>query len=262
MIPETPPDVRQVRRAFIEKHIDVRRAKIIEFGAFDYPTYSKAERNVTYVDFFSKAELAVLHNATRPERVKRAIEVDFVIKEVDFAPLISERFDLLIANHVFEHVPDAIRWLQNAEKILEPGTGRIFLAVPHKNYTFDLLRPVSRVTDIIVAHEERLQSPSLQQLFESLYFYRPVSVDHVWADDGTLAERLLQARYPNARAAWENAKVKLAHGGRLDVHCHVFTLESAISLFQELKKADYTNLEVLDAVDVLPSMNEFHLLLG
>jgi hypothetical protein len=53
MTPETSPDVRQVRRAFIEKHIDVRRAKIIEFGAFDYPTYFKAELNVTYVDFFS-----------------------------------------------------------------------------------------------------------------------------------------------------------------------------------------------------------------
>jgi hypothetical protein len=154
------------------------------------------------VDFFSKAELAVLHNAAKPERVKNAIEVDFVIKEVDFAPLISERFDLIIANHVFEHAPDASN----------PEPGAFSWRCPHKNYTFDLLRPVSRLTDIIVAHEERLESPSLQQLFESLYFYRPVTADHVWADDGTLAERLLQASYPNARAAWENAKVKLAHG--------------------------------------------------
>jgi hypothetical protein len=105
MIPETSPDVRQVRRAFIEKHIDVRRAKTIEFGAFDYPTYSKTEQNVTYVDFFSKAELAVLHNAAKPERVKNAIEVDFVIKEVDFAPLTKRRENPRTRNRA--HFPGA-----------------------------------------------------------------------------------------------------------------------------------------------------------
>jgi SAM-dependent methyltransferase len=262
MKPGTPPDARQIRRDIIEKHVDTCRASIVEFGAFDYPTYSKIDKNITYVDFFSRAELAILHKAAKPERVKNAIDVDFVIKEPDFASLLKKRFDLIIANHVLEHVPDGIRWLQNAEKILKPDIGRLFLSLPHKNYTFDLLRSPSRLTDIILAHEERLEAPSLQQVFESLYFYRPIKANHVWEDDGSLPDLLQQARYPHARAAWESAKAMVAQGGWLDVHCYVFTLESALTLFRELKKANYTQFEVLDSAEVLSSMNEFHLLLG
>ena len=258
----TPPNARQIRRAFIEKHLDVHHARMIEFGAFDYPTYAKPDHNITYVDFFSKAELAALHNAAKPERVKNAIDVDFIVKEADFAPQINGRFDLLIANHVFEHIPDAIRWLQNAEKLLTPETGRTFFSVPDKNYTFDFLRPVSRLTDLIVAHEERLERPSVRQVFESIYLYRPITANHVWEDDGTLPTLLEKGRYPNARVAWESAKAFVAQGGWLDVHCHVFTLASFQLLFRELKKGGYTRLEVLHSDDVVPSMNEFHVLLG
>jgi hypothetical protein len=38
--------------------------------------------------------------------------------------------------------------------------------------------------------------------------------------------------------------------------------DDQIEALLELKKADYPKLEVLESADVLPSMNEFHLLLG
>jgi len=255
-------NVRQIRRSFIEQHLEVAGLRMLEFGAFDYPTYSKAEQNIAYLDFFSKAELAALHGATKPERVQNSIDVDFVVKEREFARNLSERFDLLIANHVIEHVPDLIRWLQNAEKILHPGGGRIFLSVPDKNYTFDLLRPVSRIGDLILAFEEQLKSPSLRQVFEHLYYHRPIKADDVWGGSGKLVQLLSEARYPHARAAWTRAKAILARDSNVDVHCNVFTYTSFLQLFEELHQAGYTALKVLHCNEVRPSMNEFHALLA
>ena len=134
-------DVRQYRRNWLEQHVPAKEGKILEFGAFDYPTYFKSEAGIEYLDYFSKSELADLHTAAKPERVKNSIEVDHVIKEIDFAEHLTAQFDLLIANHVIEHVPDLIRWLGNASSLLSNSSGRIFLSIPHKEYTFDKVRP-------------------------------------------------------------------------------------------------------------------------
>ena len=166
-------DVRQYRRNWLEQHVPAKEGKILEFGAFDYPTYFKSEAGIEYLDYFSKSELADLHTAAKPERVKNSIEVDHVIKEIDFAEHLKARFDLLIANHVIEHVPDLIRWLGNASSLLSNSSGRIFLSIPHKEYTFDKVRPLTTLSDLLFAHEEKLAAPSVQQVFESLYYYRP-----------------------------------------------------------------------------------------
>lgn len=235
---------------------------MLEFGAFDYPTYSKSHHRITYVDFFSKAELAILHEMAKPERVRNAIDVDHIVKEADFACGLEGDFDLLIANHVIEHVPDLIRWLQNAEKILHPGKGRVFLSVPDKGYTFDFLRPLTRLVDLLQAHEERWTSPSTLQVFESLYYYRPIKAAQIWEKSDSFDQLLVQARFPNARAAWENARAKVHQGKYLDVHCTVFTHQSFCDLLLDLKQAGYIGMQVLHSEAVRPALNEFHILLG
>ena len=78
-------NVRQYRRNWLEKHFPVQKGTTLEFGAFDYPTYLQGETAIECVDYFSKEELAEIHAAAKPERVKNSIEVDYVIKEIDFA---------------------------------------------------------------------------------------------------------------------------------------------------------------------------------
>jgi SAM-dependent methyltransferase len=255
-------NLRQQRRHWLEQHVAVKGQKILEFGAFNYPTYFKREAAIEYLDYFAKAELAEVHPAAKPERIKNSIEPDHVIKETDFAKYLPAKFDLLIANHVIEHVPDLIRWLSNASSLLRNNSSRIFLSIPDKKYTFDKVRPLTTLSDLLFAREEKLVAPSVRQVFESLYYYRPIRAKNVWApsaeDEGLLERR----RYQTADIAWQMAKEKIQKNSFLDVHCTVFTYESFLDLMMELEHAGYTRLKVLHSADVQPLSNEFRILLG
>jgi hypothetical protein len=255
-------NVRQYRRSWLEKHFPVQKGTTLEFGAFDYPTYSKNETAIEYLDYCSKQELAEIHTKAKPERVKNAIEVDYVIKQVDFAEHLPKRFDLLIANHVIEHVPDLVRWFSNASKLLNAASGRIFLSIPHKEYTFDKIRPITTLSDLLLAYESKLVAPSVQQLFESLYYYRPVRAEHLWGAEAEYEQLIKSRRYTSAKVAWELAKNKLQGKDFLDLHCTVFTYESFLDLMGELERGGYTQLKVIHSMDVQRLSNEFHVLLG
>lgn len=254
-------NVRQYRRSWLEQYVPVKEGKILEFGAFDYPTYFKSEADIEYLDYFSKTELAELHTAAKPERVKNSIQVDHVIKEIDFAEHLPAQFDLLIANHVIEHIPDLIRWLDNASRLLS-NSGRIFLSIPHKEYTFDKVRPITTLSDLRFAHEEKLAAPSVRQVFESLYYYRPIRAKHVWESSSEYPKLIAHKRYQTARIAWEIAKEKVRNGGFLDVHCTVFTYESFLDVMTELEGASYTRLKVIHSANAQHLSNEFYVLLG
>lgn len=255
-------NARECRRTWLEQHFRVKQGTTLEFGAFDYPTYLKTETSIEYVDYFSKQELAEIHTAAKPERVKNSIEVDYVIKAIDFAEHLPKKFDLLIANHVIEHVPDLIRWLSNASKLLRSPSARIFLSVPHKEYTFDKIRPLTTLSDLLFAHEKELTAPSVQQVFSNLYYYRPIRAEHVWERDAQYKTLIGRGRYQTAKVAWEAAKDKVRKGGFLDVHCTVFTYESFLDLMGELERGGYTRMKVVHSADVKRMSNEFHVLLG
>lgn len=59
-------------------------------------------------------------------------------------------FDLLIASHVFEHLPDPIRFLDAAARLLKPE-GVISLAIPDHRFCFDYLRPVTTTAEMLEA---------------------------------------------------------------------------------------------------------------
>jgi hypothetical protein len=155
----------ELRRSFIQQFLDITDKKIIEMGVLDSPTFTKNESNIFYMDWFSKDELYLAHYQTAPSRAENLLDVDWVVKEKNFAKQISDTFDLFIANHVIEHIPDTIRWLQNISSILNQG-GWLFLAIPHKEYTFDKIKSLTTLAQIIRNYDEDLESPNVYHVFE------------------------------------------------------------------------------------------------
>lgn len=248
--------VRKKRQIFIEKTIDVSKARILEIGAFDYPTYTKDQVAISFMDWFSPEEHFAAH-PDAPERAKKAIAVDYVIKNKNFSERISEKFDLVVANHVVEHISDLIRWYQNISSILNPN-GYLFLAVPHKEYTFDKIRQLTSLADILRNYEEDLEAPTLYQVFDH-HYYRPVRANQIWDED--IQDLLEKKRFTTAKAAMEKAKREIAKNSYVDVHCNVFNHQSFLELCDELYVSQYIDLQLSSSKDIESPDNEFYAIL-
>jgi SAM-dependent methyltransferase len=183
------------------------------------------------------------------------VEVDYVVKSPDFADRIEARFDLVIANHVIEHVPDPIRWLRQVETVTSED-GSLFLSVPDRRYTFDYLRPESTLPDLLRAHEQRLERADYYQVLSSLLYHRPVRAEDAWS--GRLDEKLGQPRFSVPEAM---RRARFLAEGYAGIHCHVFTRESFERLFRDLAESGLVGWRVAAIDDVPRGRNEFHVVL-
>lgn len=69
-------------------------------------------------------------------------------------------FNLLIASHVAEHLPDLIGFLQSAETLLSPAA-TIALAIPDRRFCFDYFKPGTLTGDVLEASllQRRFHAP-------------------------------------------------------------------------------------------------------
>jgi SAM-dependent methyltransferase len=242
------------RQLFLKKMIEVSSAKILEIGALDNPTFHKAEANIFYLDWFSQAELYLKHQYNNPQKAENLVEVDFVVKDKNFHKSINQEFDLVIANHVIEHIPNIIGWFNNVSSLLK-NDGFLFLSVPHKEYTFDKIRNLTSLSQIIRNYDEDLNIPTIYQVFEHLYFYRPISALDVWKGD--FQELLNQKRFTTAFEALELARSEVSRKGYVDVHCNIFDFYSFTNICNELYSSKYIDLKLVDSKDIEKPDNEF-----
>jgi SAM-dependent methyltransferase len=242
--------MRALRRKFIAEHADLQRARLLEIGAMDSPTFPELDGR--YLDWFSQEELRAAI-ANNPNRIpKRVVSPDYVVKTKHFAAEVSDSFDIVIANHVVEHIADPVSWLQEIAKLV-PAGGGLFLAVPDRRYTFDYLRPVSTAVDLLRAHEEDLERPSRWQVLESIFYHRPVRAPDFW--DGGYQEKLRKSRFSLDEAVARSAR---ADDEYLDVHCHVFSFETFSALIDDLSVGGFIDWTLADLRDVPDGSNEFH----
>jgi Methyltransferase domain len=222
------PSPRPNRQRFISQHIDPQQSRILEIGALDMPTYRGDDTStVDYLDWFTRDESGerIASNANHdPENLVRPT---YVVKDKRFSGQINGRYDLVIANHVIEHVPDPITWL---EQLAEIGD-TLFLSVPDRRYTFDYLRPVSTVAELVRAHDSDLERPDFLQVLEAIFYYRPLRAADLW--EGMPLDKLGQAKFASLGDAIRVAR-READKGYADVHCHVFQADTFRSLIDDL----------------------------
>ena len=121
-------------------------------------------------------------------------------------------FDLLIASHVIEHMPDPIAFFQSAATLLT-SDGRVSLAIPDKRYCFDFYKPLTMTGDLLSAHASG-------------------SVKH---DPRTMFNHLAYAVKSKGQIIWGQAPVgpfEFAHD-----------LNIALSMFRDLVGQDYDYID-------------------
>lgn len=219
---------------------DARRARVLaslppggpflEVGPLDSPMLDKAAHPVFYLDYLPAAELRAKYGADPAVNKARIVEVDFV-SGGDMAAVVPPalRFAGIVASHVVEHVPDLIGWLAQARELLSPG-GILSLVVPDKRYTFDRVREVSTLGEVIGAHLERRARSGPVQVVQ--FFSSVVRFDLAAAWAGTLGTDGLQ-RIHTVEQAIELGRAAAA-GAYVDVHCWIHTPRCFLGIMREL----------------------------
>ena len=242
------------RRSIVQSIVN-NDTRILEIGALNSPTFSNKDAIVKYADWLSYDDL-VAHYPNK----KGILHVDYVIKGSNISGTIgdseSNKFNIIIANHVIEHIPDVIGWLLELSKLTTEG-GYVSLAVPDRRYTFDYVRNETDVVDLIDCHRDRLESPSFQQILKHLYFKKNIVSKNIWdGDDITLD--LQKKRFSLGDAINRAEKM---HGSFHSLHCHVFTINSFTAIINELHEANIIPWKIENIIDVEYYGNEFLALL-
>ena len=244
------------RKKIIQSFIDIANCNILEIGALDSPTYSSSKYSVKFLDFTSTERLARKSSTNSRYKLDRLVDVDFVCPTTEYSKYIRENFDLVIANHVIEHIPDTIRWLDEVYNILVPN-GYLFLSVPDKRYTFDIARRNTNVIDVLRNYKENIKKPTFYHILEHFYFHKSISARDAWK--GNCLEKLNKKRFEINDAlsvAEKHSKEEYA-----DVHCHVFTRDSFYDLISELREMQKCCFEIACIDHPAYLDNEFHVML-
>lgn len=252
---EIPPGPK--RREFIKAFVDVRTVKILEIGACASPTFKTPEVDIMFMDRLSTQELQKTVRLRNPRNAENIPQVNYVTTKKNFAKDIEQKFDLVIANHVVEHIPDLISWLRNISSILN-SKGYLFLAVPHKEYTFDKERNLTALSEIIHNYEQDLEDPTRQQIFDFLFHKRPIKAVDVW--NGNYERLLNQKKFETAKDTLTFVDAQLDNKKHVDAHCCVYTYQSFVSICNELARSEYIDLNLISSKDVEPPYNEFFIL--
>jgi SAM-dependent methyltransferase len=140
-------DVRTVRGDIAGRYL---RGDGIEIGALDIPLQMPSGARVRYVD---RQDLAGLRDDF-PNLADRAfVDVDVVDDGERLATFATDSLDFVVANHMLEHTEDPIGAIRSHVRVLRPG-GVLFLALPDRRFTFDVVRDRTPLEHVLRDWEE------------------------------------------------------------------------------------------------------------
>jgi predicted SAM-dependent methyltransferase len=132
-----------------ELAIQFLRGRGIEIGALHLPLNVPPSVLVKYVDRMSVKDLRLQY----PElNTLPLIEADILDNGEQLASFQDGSQDFVIACHLIEHTEDPIGTLKNWIRVIKDG-GILYLAVPHRDFTFDKDRPLTTFEHLQQDHQ-------------------------------------------------------------------------------------------------------------
>lgn len=214
-----------------------RSARIVEVGASFRPLAAKRDGwHTCVVDHDTRAGLIAKYAAATvvPEAIE---EVDVLWQEGPlheaFPPESIGTFDVLVASHVLEHMPDLIAFLDSSRRLVKDD-GCLVFALPDKRWCFDFFRPVSLAGDVLLAHSERRTRHSPATLYNEVAYAVTLHGRPGWAAGEPAADVAFAHRLGLARQLFDNAKADTVYR---DAHAWQFTPASFELLILDLALA-------------------------
>lgn len=225
-------------RDHIRSHI-ASGERALEFGASYSPILRKsAGFNVAVVDHASADELRRKYANDPNVDIAMIEEVDAIDDGAELDVLLphGERFDHIVASHVFEHLTDPVHFLQRCERALS-DTGRLYLLIPDRRYTFDYFRPVSTTGQVLQAFVEGRRRHNVGALYDQAAYSATRGGAAVWGPGSPGPFGMPGA----AHGGYDNALGADPSTYR-DCHAWVFTASSFRLIMQELRELGLISL--------------------
>lgn len=141
----------------------------LEVGAYYRPTLPRNVFKSRYVDFYNTAELRreAEKEGLNPARV---VEVDYVVRGEDYRDVVRDKFGIVVANHVLEHVSNPIKWLNMISELMEDN-GILFVSLPDKKFSFDRLRHNTNLAHLLTDFLSNTTTIGPEHVIEILMYY-------------------------------------------------------------------------------------------
>ena len=215
-----------------------REMKILEIGPAYNPIAPRSQGwNSFSLDHATQEELRTKYRGQ--QLVDRIEPVDYLWKGGPIETAVPKRehgtFDVVIASHVIEHIPDPIAFFMSASVLLKEG-GLVSLVVPDKRLTFDFFKPLTATSDYLQAHHLRRTRHSKKTVFDNIAYNVTEKGDISWyarpvGEFGFLAEDVLTAA---AQAFDETREDESA--AYVDYHGTIYTPSSFTLIIFELSQ--------------------------
>jgi len=247
--------IQEPRRKNLLSSLDIQAGPVLEIAPLYRPMVLKSDCEVYYCDCCDTNESSKKHNNYTHDQI---VEIDFVWlpgTELSSASPISS-FQTCVASHVLEHVPNPIGWLNSIFEVIPIG-GVIALALPAKEYCFDLFRQDTSVAQLLDLWFRKPTLPTTLQIYD--FLSKSVGTGFKNTPSDSIASCISECRrdYSNQQAlefsqhVWNNKAY-------LDCHCSVFSLETFPSIFNELVELGIINCRVDACFSCPETPSEFY----
>ena len=230
----------------------------LEIAPLCSPILPPSHKNSRYLDIFSREELQAKFKDFNTVDVNSIINIHYVQKNnKPYKEIVGQdRFGLIIASHVIEHVPNLIGWLNNIDSILLDG-GIVQLAIPDKRYCFDFRRRLTEMSDIIGAYlDNRTQLPP--SLIYDFYMnaHNEFINDPVALHAGNASKELIvKKEYHDIAYSFAANSLIEYKDVYANVHAWVWTPEVFVRQMKLLRANNLINLSIVDEEVVVTKHN-------
>lgn len=207
--------------------VKMRGGLVLEISPLASPILPRNYSGYRNVDVADRAGL--LKKYAKHATVDKTLiaEPTYVWTGQTYAQLVGEeRFDLVVASHVVEHVPDIIGFLNDISDILTDD-GELRLIFPDYRFCFDWNRQPTRFSEIMSAYHEKKKKPN----FADVYDYYALVHSHGVRNDprahwSTSPAMHGKQRFATPTREWHDKalkKMREAESVYIDVHVWRFT---------------------------------------
>ena len=188
----------------------------IEIGALAGAQFLPDGVSARYVDRMTESELRRQYPELNEYPL---VPVNVVDDGQTLATFAESSVDFVVANHFLEHCDNPILAIKNMLRVIKPG-GTLFLAIPHKDFTFDSTRRCTLLSHLIDDFKNGPETSKLE------HFRDATENEFI---QGKLAEKA------EDREEWIEKNMKRYLQMDYSIHFHVWTEGEIFELFGALK---------------------------